>query len=114
MVKSSEFNEYILELLSPLGHVRSRAMFGGYGVYVDEFFVAIIVDDTLFFKTNDETRPAFVELGCRPFVYESKGKHVSMSYFEAPIDGIDSTDSIAPWLKLALTAAKSKKKATRS
>ena len=41
--------DFILDQLAPLP-VRARAMFGEYGVYYDETFVALICDDTLFVK----------------------------------------------------------------
>ncbi len=41
--------DFILDQLAPLP-VRARAMFGEYGVYCDEKFVALIFDDTLFVK----------------------------------------------------------------
>jgi TfoX/Sxy family transcriptional regulator of competence genes len=41
--------EFILDQLAPLP-VGARAMFGEYGLYCDEKFVALICDDTLFIK----------------------------------------------------------------
>jgi DNA transformation protein len=102
---TKELNDYIIEILSPFGAVRLRAMFGGHGVYLDGLFVAIIVNGTLYFKTDEKTRPLFIEKACRPFAYELKGKRVSMSYYEAPSDAVDSSDAIEPWLKLAKQAA---------
>jgi TfoX/Sxy family transcriptional regulator of competence genes len=49
MATKPETVEYILDQLAPLP-VRVRAMFGEYGVYCDEKFVALICDDTLFVK----------------------------------------------------------------
>jgi TfoX/Sxy family transcriptional regulator of competence genes len=41
--------DFVLDQLAPLP-VRARAMFGEYGLYCDEKFVALICDDTLFVK----------------------------------------------------------------
>ena len=49
MATKPETVAYILDQLAPLP-VRARAMFGEYGVYYDEKFVALICDDTLFVK----------------------------------------------------------------
>jgi TfoX/Sxy family transcriptional regulator of competence genes len=49
MATKQESVAYILDQLTPLP-VRARAMFGEYGVYCDEKFVALICDDTLFVK----------------------------------------------------------------
>jgi TfoX/Sxy family transcriptional regulator of competence genes len=59
--------EFILDQLAPLP-VRARAMFGEYGLYCDEKFVALICDDTLFVKptaisdqffTDDDLAPPY-------------------------------------------------------
>ena len=47
MARHSEFVEFVLELLTPVGAVRARAMFGGFGIYRGDTFFAIIVDDKL-------------------------------------------------------------------
>jgi TfoX/Sxy family transcriptional regulator of competence genes len=49
MSTSKETVAFILDQLAPLP-VRARAMFGEYGVYCEEKFVALICDDTLFLK----------------------------------------------------------------
>jgi TfoX N-terminal domain len=46
------------ELLSCLGPVQAKRMFGGYGLSVDGMNVAIIAFDTLFLKTNVDTGQA--------------------------------------------------------
>jgi len=51
MATDKETVTYILDQLTPLP-VRARAMFGEYGVYLDEQFVALICDDTLFIKPS--------------------------------------------------------------
>jgi len=119
MTRKNEFKDYIEEILAPLGRIRTRAMFGGFGIYCDDHFVAIIVDDVLFFKTDDSTKQNFLDQGCRPFEYAGRdGRRVAMSYYEVPSSAIDSSEAIAPWLALALKAAKrapaKKKAAVRS
>jgi len=49
MATNKQTVDFILDQLAPLP-VRARAMFGEYGVYCDEKFVALICDDTLFVK----------------------------------------------------------------
>ena len=34
-----DLRDHCLELLAPLGRVRSRRMFGGHGLYVDDLFI---------------------------------------------------------------------------
>lgn len=93
------------ELLAPLGAVRVKRMFGGWGLYADEVFVAIIGGDRLFLKTSAETRPAFEAAGCEPFVYDSKTGSIALGYWSAPADAMDSPALMEPWARRALQAA---------
>ncbi|AIY43560.1 Regulator of competence-specific genes [Collimonas arenae] len=97
--------EYIRELLAPLGAVSVRKMFGGHGIYYDGLMICIVIDGGLFLKTDEETRPGFKAAGCAPFIYESKGKRVEMSYWSAPEDAMDSPAAMTPWARLAYAAA---------
>jgi DNA transformation protein len=61
---SSAFIDYLTETLAPLGTVRSKRMFGGVGVYINELFCAIIVDDSLYFKGDDDNEAEFAAAAC--------------------------------------------------
>ena len=105
MASSPELVAHCLELLAPLGAVRVRRMFGGHGFYIDELFVALIAGERLFLKTDAQTRPLFEAAGCVPFVYDAAGKSVSLSYFSAPDDAMESPPLMEPWARHALSAA---------
>ena len=102
---ANEFVTHCLELLAPLGAARSRRMFGGYGLYVDDLFIALIAFEHLYLKVDAQTRAAFEAAGCRPFVYDGKGQSVTMSYFTAPEQAIESPQDMLPWARLAFEAA---------
>lgn len=97
--------EHCLELLAPLGQPRSRRMFGGHGLYVDDLFIALIAFERLYLKVDDASRAEFEAAGCEPFVYEAKGKRVSLGYWSAPEDAMDSAPAMTPWARLAMHAA---------
>jgi DNA transformation protein len=110
MAKRNEFIELVLELLAPLGTASARAMFGGHGVYLDGVIIAIVVDDTLYFKTDEQNRVEFDRLGLEPFTYEAAdGKQQSMSYVRAPDEALDSPHAMRPWARSAMAAALRKK-----
>ena len=71
----------ILDMLSDLGDVRSRAMFGGHGIYHDGVMIGLIADGVFYLKVDDENRGTFEAEGCKPFTYRRKGqtKYVAMS-----------------------------------
>ncbi len=105
MPNSSDFVNYVSELLAPAGHVATRRMFGGHGVYVDGLFMAIIVDDELYLKTDDVTRAAFEAEDCAPFTYTKDGKDMTMNYRRAPGAAMDAPHLMLPWVRRALEAA---------
>lgn len=96
---------HCLELLAPLGTPRARRMFGGHGLYVDELFVALIAFGRLYLKADADTRAQFEAAGCLPFVYDGKGRTVSLNYFSAPDEAMESPGQMQPWARLALAAA---------
>ena len=101
--------DWFRELLAPLGPVRTRAMFGGHGVYVDDEFIAIVVDDVLYLKVDAETEARFAGAGARPLVYDAGERgEVAMSYWTAPDDALDDPAAMLPWARLALAAARRK------
>lgn len=105
MATDPEFVAHCRELLAPLGTVRTKRMFGGHGFYADELFVALIAFGRLYLKADAQTRPRFEAAGCEPFTYDGKGKPVTMSYFAAPEEAIESPALMQPWARLALEAA---------
>jgi len=101
-----EMTRHCSELLAPLGPVRTKRMFGGVGIYVDEFFMALIISDELYLKADDTTRPRFEAAGCEPFRYAKKdGESVSISYFRPPEEAMESSALMQPWARMALEAA---------
>jgi DNA transformation protein and related proteins len=100
------FVAHCLELLAPHGAVRARRMFGGHGLYVDALFVALIADERLYLKADAQSRAAFERAGCTPFAYaRSDLSAVTLGYWSAPDDALDSPAGMAPWARLALAAA---------
>ncbi|HEY6512615.1 MAG TPA: TfoX/Sxy family protein [Burkholderiaceae bacterium] len=109
---------HCLELLAPLGAVHARRMFGGYGLYVDEVFVALIADERLYMKADDVSRAAFERAGCEPFAYSRRDRSaVTLGYWAAPEQALDSAHAMQPWARLSLAAAlraKARKPASRA
>lgn len=59
MASHREFVEFITEQLREAGDIRSRPMFGEYGLYCDGVFFAVICDDQLFVKPTPQGEAAF-------------------------------------------------------
>lgn len=104
-MSSSDFAEYVVELLAPLGAVTARRMFGGFGIYCSGVMFGLIADDTLYLKVDATNQPGFEAADMDAFTYTGKGKPVRMSYFEAPPDAMEDTTEMLPWARGALDAA---------
>jgi DNA transformation protein len=100
-----EFSQHCCELLSVVGAVRSRAMFGGRGIYIDDLFVALIASEQLYLKVDALTKPQFEAAGCTAFRYRKDDEWLAMGYFSAPEEAMESAALMQPWARLAVAAA---------
>jgi DNA transformation protein len=94
------------DLLSDLGTVTARRMFSGAGVYIDGVIFALVIDDVLYLKTDDESRAAFEAEGLEPFGFVKQGKRISTSYWRAPELLLDDRAEMQRWASRALKAGK--------
>ena len=109
MASSSEFIAFVTDQLASLGHVTTRRMFSGAGVYCDGVIFALILRDVLYFKVDDGNRAAYEAEGCAPFTYEAKGRQVALgSYWRVPERLFDDPDDMVEWARAALAAGRRK------
>ncbi len=113
MPRRSEFVEFVIEHMACIGKPRARAMFGGYGIYLDGCMFAIVVDDRLYLKTDPTTRAEFAAKGLSPFTYVARGKTVALQYFEAPPEVFEEPEVMYHWAQKAHAAALRTKKPYR-
>ncbi|MEO6408485.1 MAG: TfoX/Sxy family protein [Burkholderiaceae bacterium] len=103
--RPNPFVEHCVELFACTGTVRARRMFGGTGLDVEGIFLALVAGETLYLKTDDATRAAFQNAGCRPFQFQVRDKQVVTGYWSAPEAALESAGQMQPWARLALEAA---------
>lgn len=104
MACSSDFVAFAVELLSSVGPVSAKRMFGGHGVYARGVMFALLDDDELFLKVDGETRARFRDAGCRNWVYPGMAE-AETSYYRPPDEAHDDPEAMAPWAQLGLEAA---------
>jgi len=102
---ANEFVTHLLDLMEPLGPVSARRMFGGYGIYLDRMMFALVADDRLYLKIDDDSRGEFEAAGLEPFRYTKKGKTYQMSYHAAPEDALEDAELLRDWARKAVDAA---------
>lgn len=107
MPAPNEFVSHLLDLLSPVGGVTARAMFGGWGFYHGGKMFALVAYDTFYVKVDDTSRAEFERAGLQPFVYETEsGKRSVMSYHTVPAAALDSSPQLCEWAEKGIAAAK--------
>ena len=94
MAANVEFTEHVMELLAPFGEVRSRAMFGGYGIFHEDDMFALISGSSLYFKIGDANRVAFEEAGSEQFK--------PMPYYGVPAEVMEDGDDFGEWAVTAI------------
>lgn len=106
MAASEGFIELLKDALSGLGPVSVRRMFGGAGVYADGVMFALVADDTLYLKADDETKRAFEAEGLGPYGYDGHGKRIDLPYWRAPERLLDDPEEMVAWARSALVVAR--------
>lgn len=66
MASHPDFVNYVTEQLREAGVIRSRKMFGEYGLYCDDIFFGVICDDQFFVKVTPHGEAAFPHLPKTP------------------------------------------------
>ena len=87
MASHPNFVDYVSEQLREAGAIRSRKMFGEYGLYCDDVFFAVICDDQFFVKVTPQGEAAFPDLPKAPpyegakdsFASVYKGIHIKIT-----------------------------------
>lgn len=106
MTGHDAFVKQAVDALSSLGEVRSRAMFGGWGIYCHGVMFAMVAWDRLYLKVDDAIRGRFEEAGSQPFVWDGgNGRPVTMSYWSVPVSDLAEREALLDWARLAVEAA---------
>ncbi len=101
----SEFLDNLQEVFSSFGPIHARRMFGGYGVFHHNLMFALVADDVLYLKADDESSGLFEQEKLRQFQYQKGPKVVKMSYYMAPEEIFDDPDKARLWAVRAFEAA---------
>ena len=106
MALSPEFAEHLRDLFQGLGPIQTRRMFGGAGVYLGEAMFALIVDDTLYMKADEELAAAYTAEGSEPFSYETRsGPRTLPGFMRLPDSALDDPDEALAWARRSLIPA---------
>lgn len=105
MAVSSDFLAYVLDQLAGLGGVSSKRMFGGAGLYKDEFFFGLIAEDVLYLRVDDSNRGDYAQRGMAQFKPYADRPHLSMNYYETPAEVLEDARELANWAQRSVEVA---------
>jgi DNA transformation protein and related proteins len=80
-------------------------MFGGAGLYLDSQIFGLVIGGEIYLKCDDAIEPLFRAAGSHPFVYDSRGKTVTVGYWSLPSEALDDSDAMKLWAGRAFDAA---------
>ena len=106
MVASETYADFLREQLAPLGGVTMRRMFGKTGVFCDGVMFAMVTDNTLYFRVDEQNRKIFKEASSSPPLnYAKGGAMIDLSFWRVPERLFDEPDELVTWARAALAAA---------
>ena len=80
-------------------------MFGGAGLFYDDAMFGLIIDETIFMKTDEELARAYREAGSEPFAYSGGGRTIEMSFWRLPDSAMDDPEEALDWARRSLAPA---------
>ena len=98
MASHADFVDYVADQMQQAGVIRSRRMFGEYGLYCDGVFFAVICGDQLFVKITPASQAAFPDLPKAP-PYEG-----ARDYFL--VEDVEDREQLAKLVRVTCEALK--------
>jgi DNA transformation protein len=106
MPVTDSFRDFVIEQLQLCTRdIRSKRMFGAVGIYAGESFFAVIDNDRLYFKVDDQTRPKYEAAGMGPAPLGTDDGRVVTGYYEVPVGALEAPEELRHWVRDAVTVA---------
>jgi DNA transformation protein and related proteins len=107
MAFSEEYKQKVLKQFTNIGPISAKNMFGGVGIYFEDHFFAVIVEDKLYFKTDETNREDFKRMNMKPW-------EINKNYYELPEKIFRELGELKVWVDKAVGVAARKKKKIKS
>jgi DNA transformation protein and related proteins len=107
MKELPSFVIYLLEdVFMQISGITAKSMFGGYGLYKDRVFFAIVDQDEgrVYFKVDNENLEDYKKNNYPQFVYQGKGKEMRMNYYEVPLEILENKEELPKWVEKSYQA----------
>ena len=95
------------DLFQEFGPINLRRFFGGEGICSGDIMIGMIFSDTIYFKTDETTRKAFLAEKTKPFSFlkRTTGETIVTGWFALPDRLYDDPEELAQWARAAYQVA---------
>ncbi len=108
MPYTQEFRLHVEEVLASVTEIKTRALFGGIGIYSEGLIFALIDDDRLYFKVDKTNVEKFQSMGMEAFIPFPGSK--PMGYYELPASVFENEEVLKEWITSSMAVARRAKK----
>lgn len=100
---NKSLHDYLMfDVFEGIDGITSKSMFGGFGFYRNGKIFGIIADGKLYFKVGSNNKKDYEERGSKPFVYQARGRDMTISYWELPADIMEDREQLVEWIEKSL------------
>lgn len=104
MAVSSHYVAHAVECMARVAPVSYRRIFHGVGVYHQGAQFAIIVNDHLYFRADDCSRPLYEQRSMTPFRPRAADM-VESNFYQLPEEVLNNPAELIYWMRTAVEAA---------
>lgn len=101
---SHAYLDRIIARLTQVAEVSYRRIFNGAGLYYRGVQFAIVVNDRLYFRADENSRPLFQQKGMAAF-QPRVAVDVESCFFQLPDEVLDQPAELRHWVRIAIEAA---------
>jgi len=103
------------DLFQAFGPITLKRFFGGEGICSGDVMIGMVFSDTIYFKTDENTRKVFLSERSKPFTFKKRttGETVVTGWYALPERLYDEPDELAEWARAAFAVALASPTVTR-
>jgi DNA transformation protein and related proteins len=101
---SHAYLDRVLASLSRVAEVSYRRIFNGVGIYHRGVQFALIINDRLYFRADEASRPLFIARGMQAF-QPRVAVQVESCFFQLPDTVLASPSELRHWMRIAVEAS---------
>jgi DNA transformation protein len=98
---------FAVDLLSGMGPMTARRMFGGAGLYAGEVMFGLVDDDVIYLKVDEALKVDLAAAGSRSWIYSGRQGDAPQetSYWSLPESALDDPEEARDWGRRSLAVA---------